>query len=38
MGGMSREQLLEEFPELEPEDINACLADVSSPSDYFTCY
>ncbi len=25
-GGMSREQLLEEFPELEPDDINACLA------------
>jgi uncharacterized protein (DUF433 family) len=25
-GGMSREQLLEDFPELEPEDINACLA------------
>ena len=25
-GGMSRKQLLEEFPELEPEDINACLA------------
>jgi uncharacterized protein (DUF433 family) len=25
-GGMSRKQLLEDFPELEPEDINACLA------------
>lgn len=25
-GGMTREQLLEEFPELEPDDINACLA------------
>lgn len=25
-GGISRKQLLEDFPELEPEDINACLA------------
>lgn len=24
--GASREQLMEDFPELEPEDINACLA------------
>lgn len=24
--GMSRDQLLEDFPELESEDINACLA------------
>jgi len=24
-GGMSRKDLLEDFPELEPEDINACL-------------
>lgn len=25
-GGMTRKQLLEDFPELEPEDINASLA------------
>jgi uncharacterized protein (DUF433 family) len=25
-GGMSREELLRDFPELELEDINACLA------------
>jgi len=25
-GGMTRKQLLEDFPELESEDINACLA------------
>ena len=28
-GGMSRKQLLENFPELEPEDINACLASAA---------
>jgi uncharacterized protein (DUF433 family) len=25
-GGMSEEQLLKEFPQLQPEDIRACLA------------
>ena len=25
-GGMTREEILEDFPELEPEDINACYA------------
>ncbi len=25
-GGMTQEQILEDFPELEPEDLNACFA------------
>jgi len=32
-GGMTRAEILEDFPELEPEDINACFAFAAHRED-----
>jgi len=34
-GGMSREEVLRDFPELEPEDINAVLAFAAHRESHF---